>query len=235
MQSRIALHRRFAGDPTRAAEGEFSGFFRNLFEDANRYACFSRTYDQVRLTAQSLHNVASVMMLADDVHRGEPNILRLRSSSQTPKVELEATGLRGCSNSSSLHSALGYPSLWICRHVNFRSFAKREVRYPCARMGGFRRRSGLSLAVVNASSPPEARIGILSETEGIRQPPTFAIIATAAGPRVVVDQSFGQELTIIRSKPQPAEAPLRRSLFTRPVRRVCPPPFASKAPRPRGR
>jgi hypothetical protein len=33
------------------------------------------------------------MMLADDVHRGEPIFLRLRFSFQTPKVELETTAV----------------------------------------------------------------------------------------------------------------------------------------------
>ena len=58
--------------PALADESEFSAFFRRLFEDASGYACFMRAYDQAHLDAHPRQNVASVLMLADDVHRDEP-------------------------------------------------------------------------------------------------------------------------------------------------------------------
>jgi hypothetical protein len=79
--------------PAAATEDEFSHFFRHLFEDANGYACFSRAYDQAHLDAHPRQNVTSVLMLADDVHRGEPILLRLRFAFRIPKVDLETTGV----------------------------------------------------------------------------------------------------------------------------------------------
>jgi len=79
--------------PAVAAESEFSRFFKGLFGAGSGYACFMRTYDQAHLDAHPRQNVASVLMLADVVHPGEPITLRLRFGFRTPKVELDTWGV----------------------------------------------------------------------------------------------------------------------------------------------
>jgi len=79
--------------PALAEESEFSRFFRDLFGAGSGYACFMRTYDQAHLDAHPRQNVATVLMLVDVVHRGEPIVVRLRFGFRQPKVELETWGV----------------------------------------------------------------------------------------------------------------------------------------------
>lgn len=79
--------------PALAADSEFSRLFHHLFGQTVGYACFTRAYDQAHLDAHPRQNVASILMLVDNVHRDEPIALRLRFTFRTPTVELETAGV----------------------------------------------------------------------------------------------------------------------------------------------
>lgn len=77
--------------PAIAETVSVADYFRYLFQDAKGYACFTRAYDQAHLDAHPRQNVASVVMLADDIHPGQPIILRLRLTFRKPAAELYAS------------------------------------------------------------------------------------------------------------------------------------------------
>jgi hypothetical protein len=83
--------------PALADEAEFERYARNqfqrLFDAPNGSACFSRAYEQAHLDAHPKQNVATVQMLADDVHPGNGIALRLLFVFRKPKIERRGVAL----------------------------------------------------------------------------------------------------------------------------------------------